>query len=296
MTGLKRKSGKAKSTSKQLGQIARGSIPSGAKEIQGNLVSDASLEHPVDAGSSATTPVERSIREASPTHIAPEPARRWYGVYPALVADIDDPDNQGRVKIIFPWAPNATNDPGDKYPGHWARLATLMAGNNRGSWFIPDLNDEVLVAFEGGDPRRPYVIGALWNGQDSPPESMDASRQNDRKVLCSRNGVKITIDDSDGQEFIMLETPGGQYVVLHDGPGGVTIKDSYGNSLELEASGITITASTKVTLNASVVELSTSTLKVDCGMAKFSGVVKCDTLIANSVVSSSYTPGAGNIW
>ncbi|HYV24494.1 MAG TPA: phage baseplate assembly protein V, partial [Pyrinomonadaceae bacterium] len=83
---------------------------------------------------------------------------RWYGAFPALVTDIKDPDGQGRVKISLPWSADTA---GAKYE-YWARLATLMGGNNRGSWFIPDVNDEVLVVFEGGDPRRPYVIGALW--------------------------------------------------------------------------------------------------------------------------------------
>src|SRR5215470_7804280 len=107
----------------------------------------------------------------------------WYGLYPALVSDIKDPDNIGRVKVTLPWSPDTGSD---RYEV-WARVATLMGGNNRGSWFIPDVNDEVLVAFEGGDPRRPYVLGGLWNGNDSPPESMDGGGQNNKKVLRSRN-------------------------------------------------------------------------------------------------------------
>src|SRR5829696_2975045 len=110
---------------------------------------------------------------------------RWYGCYPGLVSDIKDPDNQGRVKITLPWAPDTG---GGRYEA-WARLATLMGGNNRGSWFIPDVGDEVLVLFEGGDARRPYVVGGLWNGSDKPPDTMDKGGQNNRKVLCSRNGV-----------------------------------------------------------------------------------------------------------
>ena len=93
----------------------------------------------------------------------------FYGVYTALVTDIVDPDGQGRVRVKLPWSPDSE---GSAYEA-WARLATMMAGNDRGSWFIPDVEDEVLVAFEAGDPRRPYVVGALWNGQDAPPESMD---------------------------------------------------------------------------------------------------------------------------
>jgi uncharacterized protein involved in type VI secretion and phage assembly len=216
----------------------------------------------------------------------------WYGVFPALVSDIKDPDGQGRVKVTLPWS----QDTGGGSYEAWARLATLMGGNNRGSWFIPDTNDEVLVAFEGGDPRRPYVIGALWNGRDAAPDSMDGAGNNYRKVLRSRNGVKLTLDDNDGQEKFIVETPGGQQMTLKDGPGAVEIVDSNGNSIKLETSGITITASAKVTINASQVAVSAGMVSVDAGMSTFSGVVKADTVICNSIISASYTPGAGNIW
>jgi uncharacterized protein involved in type VI secretion and phage assembly len=217
---------------------------------------------------------------------------RWYGVYPALVSDIKDPDGQGRVKITLPWSPDTG---GGQYEA-WARVATMMGGNNRGTWFIPDTNDEVLVVFEGGDPRRPYVIGGLWNGSDSPPETMDGAGNNYKKVIRSRNGVKVTLDDQDGQEKLILETPGGQKITMKDGPGAVLIEDSNGNSVKLETSGITVTASAKVTVNASMVEVSAGMVKVDAGMSKFSGVVQADTVICNSIISASYTPGAGNIW
>lgn len=217
---------------------------------------------------------------------------RFYGLYPALVSDVKDPDNQGRVKVTFPWAPDSG---GARYEA-WARLATLMGGNNRGTWFVPDFNDEVLVGFEAGDPRRPFVVGALWNGGDRPPESMDGAGKNARKVICSRNGVKLTLDDTDGQETLILETPAGQKVTLKDGPASIEAQDSNGNSLKMEASGITLTSSAKVTVTASTAELSVSMLTVNAGMSKFSGVVQADTVITNSVVSTSYTPGAGNLW
>ena len=214
---------------------------------------------------------------------------RWYGLYPALVGDIRDPEGHGGVKVKL-----RAPDTGAAYE-EWARLATMMAGNNRGSWFVPDVNDEVLVGFEGGDPRRPYVIGALWNGKDMPPEAMDSAGNNSKKVLRSRNGVKVTLDDVDGEDQLVLETPGGQKVTLKDGPGAVLVEDSNGNSIKLEPSGITITASAKVTVRASTAEISAGTLTVDAGMSTFSGVVKADTVITNSVISASYTPGTGNI-
>ena len=217
---------------------------------------------------------------------------RWYGVYPALVTDVRDPDGQGRVKITLPWSADTG---GARYEA-WARLATMMGGRNRGSWFVPDTNDEVLVAFEGGDTRRPYVVGGLWNGSDPPPESMDGSGKNDVKVLRSRNGVKVTLDDSDGREKFVAETPGGQKVTLEDGPGAVRVVDSNGNAIELQPSGITITASAKVSVSASFMEVSASIVSVNAALSRFSGVVVADTVITNSVISASYTPGAGNIW
>ncbi len=216
--------------------------------------------------------------------------RQFKGVCTAVVIDNVDPDNSGRVKVRL----GQLSGPGEKGSETWARIATLMAGDNRGTWFIPDVKDEVLVAFEAGDLRRPYVIGALWNGTNSPPETMDAN--NTKKLLRSRSGVKITLDDQSGQESFLVETPGGQRLMLMDGPGAVEITDSNGNSVKLETTGVTVTATAKVTINASAVEVNSGMFNVNAGMSKFSGVVQCDTLISNSVVSASYTPGAGNIW
>jgi uncharacterized protein involved in type VI secretion and phage assembly len=217
---------------------------------------------------------------------------RWYGVYPALVTDLRDPDALGRVRVRLPWMPDSDGGSYDT----WARVATLMAGNNRGSWFVPDVDDEVLVAFEAGDPRRPYVVGALWNGTDAPPESMDGAGSNEKKVIRSRNGVKLTFDDTDGQEQLVVETPGGQKITLKDSPASIEAVDSNGSSVKLDSSGVTVNTSANVTIQASQVKVSASMVNVDAGMSKFSGVVKADTVITNSVVSSSYTPGAGNIW
>lgn len=218
---------------------------------------------------------------------------RFYGAYPALVKDVRDPDGQGRVKVTLPWSPDGS---GAAYEA-WARVATLMGGKNRGSWFVPDVGDEVLLVFLSGDSRFPVVVGGLWNGKDNPPESMDGAGKNYVKLLRSRNGVKVTLDDHDGQEKLVLETPGGQKATLADGPGTIVIEDANGNSVKLEASGITVNAAAKVNVTAGgPVQVSTSLLTVDAGMSKFSGVVKADTVITNSVVSASYTPGAGNIW
>lgn len=232
--------------------------------------------------------LDRPLHSRVPTGLG----GRWYGVYPALVSDIKDPESMGRVKVTLPWSPDPS---GQKYEA-WARVATLMGGSQRGSWFIPDMNDEVLVVFEGGDVRRPYVIGGLWNGSDSPPESMDGGGKNYKKVIKSRNGVKITLDDTDGQEKFIAETPGGQKVTLKDGPGSVEIADSNGNSIKLETSGVTITAAATLTINASVVTISSSSL-TQSGAATITGPLTAAASVTTpSVVSGTYTPGAGNMW
>jgi len=215
--------------------------------------------------------------------------KKLNGVYPAVVIDNADPENLGRVKVRLPQM-EASGQGGSET---WARTAILMAGRNRGSWFIPDAGDEVLVAFEAGDARHPYVLGSLWNSTNSPPMTMD--KDNNKKCLCSRHGVKITVDDQSGHESFIVETPGGQRVTLKDGPGSIVITDSNGNTVKLETIGITLNASSKITIAASQVEINSGAVVINAGMSKFSGVVQCDTLISNSVISASYTPGVGNI-
>lgn len=199
------------------------------------------------------------------SEVAPEAA--LYGVHEGTVLDVRDPEGLGRVRLRL------TSRKVAGLERSWARLATLMAGDGRGTWFVPDAGDQVLVAFEGGDPRRPYVLGALWNASNPPPETMDTGGTNPRRVIATR-GTRIAIDDDARR---------------------VEIRDANGNSIVLEPAGVSITASAKVRVNASTVEVSTAMLNVSAGMSKFSGVVQCETLITNSVISSSYTPGAGNI-
>ena len=231
------------------------------------------------------------IPGASTTPAADRP--RLYGVYPALVTDVQDPDNQGRVQIKLPFVEES--DGGSALA--WARLATMMAGADRGTWFIPEVDDEVLVAFTAGDPRRPVVIGALWNGVDAPPETMD-SAHNVRSVT-SRSGHKLTFDDTAGAEKVELKTNGGHTFTLDDAAGGtVTLTHSNGATIKIDAAGnIEITANVKVKINAPAgLDVTAAMVTVNAAMSSFSGVVKADTVITNSVVSASYTPGAGNIW
>lgn len=225
--------------------------------------------------------------------VLPYPRARFGGVYPAIVRDVQDPDRQGRVKVELPFLAEA--DAGAAQA--WARLATMMAGADRGTWFIPEPGDEVLVAFYAGDPSRPVVIGALWNGAAAPPETMDA--RNNLRSITSRAGHRVLLDDTAAAGKVEVETQGGHRLTLDDAAGGtLTWEHSNGAKITVDAAGnVEITANVKVTINAPAqLSVSAGMVQVDAGMSRFSGVVQCDTLITNSVVSASYTPGAGNVW
>lgn len=196
------------------------------------------------------------------------------GVFTALVTDVGDPEEQGRIKVLLT---GVTDSDGESLE-LWARLATSPGRHNRGSWSLPEIQDEVLVAFAGRDHQSPIIIGSLWNGAGSP----------DRYELQTRNGMKITLDETEGQAHLILETRDGRKLLLKDSPALVEIDDSNGNSIKLEAGGITLSALAKVTIRASMIEVSS-------GLTQFSGVVQCDTLISNAVVSAVYTPGVGNL-
>lgn len=220
----------------------------------------------------------------------PQPGH-FAGAYLAEVESLDDPESLSRVKVRLLSFDGVTDHDGPI----WARVAAPFAGAKRGAFLLPDVGDEVLVVFLQGDSRLPIIVGGLWNGTSKPPGSISGG-QHLQKVICSKNGVKITLDDTSGQEQLILETPGKQKVTLKDGPGSITIEDSNQNSIKLEASGITVTAAATVTINAAQIKASAGMVTVDTALAKFSGVVKCEVLQATSVISTSYTPGAGNIW
>ena len=227
--------------------------------------------------------------------VFPPERNRLFGVYPAVVTDVKDPDNQGRVEVKLPWV---GEEDGNQAKA-WARLATFMAGKDRGSWFIPEVDDEVLISFVAGDPRWPVVLGALWNGQDTPPESMDGGGGNDLRSITSRSGHKLTFDDSSGAEKVKIETQGGHSVTLDDSGGGtLAITHSGGAKIEIDPSGtVKITAVNQVNVDAPAgMKVTAAQVTVDAALSRFSGVVQADTVITNNVVSATYTPGAGNVW
>ena len=143
-------------------------------------------------------------------------AGRIYGVVVGVVTNNQDPDGQGRVKVRFPWL-SANHESG------WARVAAPMAGNDRGFYTLPELEDEVLIAFEHGDVERPYVLGALWNGKDQPPAS-NHDGDNNIRVWKSRSGHVIRLDDTDGAEKIeIVNADGRESLVLDTAKNTITL-------------------------------------------------------------------------
>lgn len=148
------------------------------------------------------------------------------GVVVGIVTNNQDPDDLGRVKVRFPWL-------SDENESAWARIATPMAGNKRGLYVLPEVDDEVLVVFEHGDPRYPFVLGALWNAKDVPPTT-NSDGKNNIRLMQSRSGHQIRLNDEDGKETIEIIDKTGKNKLVID-----TAKDA-----------IAITSNKDITLSA----------------------------------------------
>lgn len=205
------------------------------------------------------------------------------GVVMGIVTSLDDPKNLGRVKVYFPWM-------SENNQSHWARIATLMAGSERGSWFMPEIDDEVLVAFEQGSVQNPYILGGLWNGQRKPPNQ---GINNKVRRLKTVSGHIVEFDDRPGQEAIRISTPAGNEITIEDLPPGITISTPGGNKITLEdvPPGITISCPTGIftvnCLQANII--AAALLSVTTPIAQFSGVVQ-----ASAFTAGAYTPAPGN--
>jgi uncharacterized protein involved in type VI secretion and phage assembly len=176
---------------------------------------------------------------------------RIYGIVVGIVTNNQDPDNMGRVKVKFPWL-------SDTDESYWARLATPMAGKDRGIYVLPDIDDEVLIAFEHGDVRFPYILGALWNGQDNPPEQ-NSDGKNNIRMIKSRSGHIIRLNDEDGKETIEIIDKSGKNSIAIDTANNaiaitsdkdITLKATNG-TIKLEAQKVEIKSSTDTKIEAS---------------------------------------------
>jgi uncharacterized protein involved in type VI secretion and phage assembly len=159
-------------------------------------------------------------------------AERIPGVVVAVVTNTQDQDGLGRVKVRFPWLSDQDESP-------WARVASLMAGKERGAYFLPEVDDEVLVAFEHGDISQPYIIGALWNGKDRPPAANDDGKNNIR-MIRSRSGHIVKLNDTAGQETIeIVDKTGNNSIVIDAATNSISVTSN--GDIALRAANGTIT-------------------------------------------------------
>lgn len=172
------------------------------------------------------------------------------GIVIGLVSDLDDPEGLGRVRVTFPHLNHQLSN--------WARLAVPMAGSDRGFFFRPEKNDEVLVAFEHGDARRPYVIGSLWNKVDKPPQDDGKSDENNWRFMKSRSGLVIKLDDTCGKEKIeiigrnkdqriTIDASNDQIEIICD-HGDIKIRG--GQTVKIEATNVQVEAEHDLSLKA----------------------------------------------
>jgi uncharacterized protein involved in type VI secretion and phage assembly len=190
----------------------------------------------------------------APSETALERGGYAKGVAIALVTQNKDDDGLCRVKVRYPWH----NKPRESY---WARLAAPMAGNGRGTVMIPEVGDEVLVAFEREDLRFPYVLGALWNGQDKPPLANNDGK-NDKRIVKSRKKHHLLFDDG-AQGVVELAHENGGVVRFTDDE--IVLQDKQGNQLKIEnkSGAITLQAKGQLHIKAATITIeATGTLEL----------------------------------
>ncbi len=191
------------------------------------------------------------------------------GIAIGVVTNNEDPDKMGRVKVMFPWLD-------EQVESAWARWISPMAGNDRGFFCLPEVNDEVAIAFEHGDFNRPYILGALWNGVDTTPDSAAVkSGEVVHRVWKTRTGHIIRLDDTSGAGKIeVIDQSGNNSIVIETASNKITIKS---------AGEIALDATSKITLNAANIEIKgTAGVKIDGAQVEVSG--SATTTIKGGVV------------
>jgi len=211
-------------------------------------------------------------------------AGRYFGLYPAIVTNVVDTENLGRIEVSCPFLGTNGSD-----VRAWATLLTPYADDDQGIEILPSVDTQVVIAFEAGDLRRPYIVGACWNGKESPPEA--PAEPNNKRLWKSRAKSLLEFDDTEGAFKVTVSMQSGHKLVLDDAAQQVQLMHANGCVITMNAAG-----QVQIQANATV-EVTAAALNVHCATATFDGIVNCTTLIASSgVVSPSYTPGAGNIW
>jgi Rhs element Vgr protein len=203
------------------------------------------------------------------------------GLHAGVVTALEgDPAGEDRIKVRVPLI-----DKTDE--GIWARLATLDAGKNRGTFFRPDLNDEVIVGFINDDPRHPVVLGMCNSSAKPAPEPADDD--NHRKGYVSRSKMKFTFDDQ--KKIILIETPGANRITLSEQEKGILIQDQNGNKITMDNNGVMIESTKDIILKAAKdvkVEGTNLDLKAQAGF-KASGAASAEVSGASTTVKGSAT-------
>lgn len=224
--------------------------------------------------------------------------QRLFGMYEGIVHDVTDFQSAGVIRVRLPWL--RTEDEQDTVVE--ARLATLMTGDNRGTFFVPHVDDEVLVSFVAGHPNRPIVVGSLWNGEDTPPEQTSArdtpaAQQNPVQSFTTRHGHVLRFHEGD-DKHVELRTRAGHSLRLDETAAKIRLSHPGGSFVELDGDGkVTIRATDRVDVFAPREMLvQTLKLKVVAPIAEFTGIVKCMQVKTLFVNSKAYTQGVGNVW
>lgn len=205
------------------------------------------IHHQLSAGS-FTTDVELGLSEKSffeEFDISATPARGLLpavqGLHPAVVTALaDDPDGENRIKVSLP----AVDPTGE---GIWARIATLDAGGSRGSFFLPEIGDEVIVGFLDNDPRHPVVLGQMHSS--ARPAPAEHSDDNHEKGIVTRSGMRIWFNDDDVS--LSIDTPNGNKILLSEADGAISIEDENGNTTSFSSDGIQMESASDVIIKAS---------------------------------------------
>jgi type VI secretion system secreted protein VgrG len=148
----------------------------------------------------------------------------------AVVKDNNDPDKLGRVRVKFFWQEDNMMSP-------WLRPVNVYSGAERGFYFIPEIGDEVLIGFEGGNAEKPFIIGSMYHGKNKPKDSWP-EKDNNFKGILTRSNLKIEFDDK--KKITTIETPAGNKAVLSDDGKSILLQDQNQNKVEMTKDGITL--------------------------------------------------------
>jgi phage baseplate assembly protein V len=226
--------------------------------------------------------------------------KRFYGVVEGLVTDNADPDHEGKVRVKFPWFDDDTIT-------EWCRVLQPYAGSGYGTFFVPEVGDEVVIGFAHGDMRLPIILGGVYNGKDKPPSYRDASK--DEKLIKTKGGHEILLNDSKGSQGIKIttngghtidlddqgksvavNTSGGQSITLDDQGGSITVTTSGGQSITLDPGGGVTISATQVTIDATSISLGQAAISSLIRGETFLGLFNAHVHPVNLLTMSTLTP------